>query len=52
MKIFYIGLGGFFGSITRYYISRYSNILFGDKLPLGTVFVNITGSFVLAYIYI
>ena len=52
MKILFIGIGGFLGSITRYFVAKYANIFFGDKLPLGTVIVNVTGSFVLGYIYV
>ncbi|MCX8083658.1 MAG: fluoride efflux transporter CrcB [Calditerrivibrio sp.] len=52
MKIFYIGIGGFLGSIARYLVSKYSNILLGDRVPLGTVIVNVTGSFVLGFLYV
>lgn len=52
MKIFFIGIGGFLGAISRYYVSKYSNIFLVDKIPLGTVIVNITGSFVLGYLYV
>lgn len=52
MKILYIGVGGFLGAISRYFTSKYVNAFFGDKLPLGTVFVNITGSFVLGFLYV
>lgn len=52
MKILYIGVGGFLGAISRYFASKYVNAFFGDKLPLGTVFVNITGSFFLGFLYV
>lgn len=52
MKILFIGVGGFLGAISRYYVSKYSNIFLGDKLPLGTVIVNVTGSFILGFLYV
>jgi len=52
MKILYIGCGGFFGAISRYFVSKYVNLIFGDKLPLGTVVVNVTGSFILGFLYV
>ncbi|MCA1927465.1 MAG: fluoride efflux transporter CrcB [Calditerrivibrio sp.] len=52
MKILYIGLGGFLGAVSRYFASKYVNAFFGDRIPLGTVFVNITGSFILGFLYV
>lgn len=45
-KIIYIGLGGFFGSIMRYVIAKYFNNIIGG-FPLGTLAVNVLGSFLL-----
>ena len=48
MLLFYIGLGGAVGAILRHLISKlniYSN------LPVGTLAVNIIGSFFLGYLY-
>lgn len=42
-QIWLIGLGGFFGAITRYVITVYFSKF--KLFPLGTFFVNITGSF-------
>lgn len=49
---FYVGIGGFFGANTRYFLSlvlteRFARIT-GIALPFGTAFVNITGSLLLA----
>lgn len=44
LKILLVGLGGFFGSIARYAVSRASFSLAGDKFPLGTLLVNVSGS--------
>jgi fluoride exporter len=49
MHVIYIGLGGFIGAVSRYLVSRYlSNIL--PSFPLGTLAVNILGSFLLGFI--
>lgn len=44
LKIIYIGLGGFLGSILRYIFSKYINQLVSG-FPLGTLAVNVFGSF-------
>lgn len=46
MSILYVALGGFAGSIIRYFLS---NLLNPDKrgFPRGTIFVNLSGSLVL-----
>ena len=49
LKILYIGLGGFFGSVTRFVVARYFNNLLAG-FPLGTLVVNVTGSFVLGFV--
>jgi fluoride exporter len=49
MHIIYIGAGGFIGAVSRFLISRYlSNLI--PSFPLGTLFVNITGSFVIGFV--
>lgn len=47
--ILYVGIGGFFGSISRFLISRYASSHLGT-FPYGTLFVNVTGTFILAFI--
>ncbi len=48
MKIaLFIGFGGFLGSIARYYISKINLIPAISMLPIGTLLVNIAGSFFL-----
>jgi len=51
MKIFIIGLGGFFGAILRYLSSKYANLLLSPTFPYGTLLVNVIGSFALGYLY-
>lgn len=48
-QILLIGVGGFFGSICRFLVSRYASAINGT-FPYGTLFVNVTGSFLLAFI--
>lgn len=48
-KYFYIGIGGAFGAILRYIIKGIS-INYNGNIPLNTLFINVTGSFLLAMI--
>lgn len=47
--IFLIGAGGFLGAIARYLTSRYLGG-FMASFPLGTLVVNVSGSFLLGFI--
>ena len=49
LHIIYIGLGGFIGAVSRYAVSRYISGLF-PAFPLGTLAVNVLGSFILGFI--
>jgi len=49
MHVIYIGLGGFIGAVSRYLVSRYLGNLI-PSFPLGTLAVNILGSFILGFI--
>ena len=51
MKILIIGFGGFIGAVFRFLVSRFVNTLLPFNIPLGTLFVNVLGSFALGYIY-
>jgi fluoride exporter len=46
MNVFCIAVGGFFGAISRYYLSGFLNRKYG-VMPIGTLIVNIFGSFLL-----
>jgi len=50
-KLLFIGAGGFVGAILRYGVSRASLAVFGNKIPYGTLIVNVLGSFFLGYIF-
>jgi CrcB protein len=49
IHVFYIGLGGFIGAISRYFVSRFLNNLF-SMFPMGTLTVNVLGSLILGFI--
>ncbi|HEX8965011.1 MAG TPA: fluoride efflux transporter CrcB [Patescibacteria group bacterium] len=49
LQIFYVGIGGFLGAIARFLVAKYTTNFLGT-FPVGTLFVNVTGSFVLAFI--
>lgn len=49
-NILLIGMGGFVGSVARYFVSKlniYVNIL---EIPVGTLLVNVIGSFAIGYL--
>ncbi len=49
INIIYIGFGGFIGAVSRYLLSRWVNSLL-PVFPLGTLVVNVLGSFALGFI--
>lgn len=48
--LFAIGIGGFFGAISRFLISTYMQKLTGSLFPVGTLTVNILGSFIIGFL--
>ncbi|NMM62807.1 fluoride efflux transporter CrcB [Clostridium sp. P21] len=49
-KYFFIGLGGFLGAILRFLVKSAPINNFGNNIPVNTLIINITGSFLLAFI--
>ena len=49
IHILYIGIGGFLGSVSRYLISKFLNNVI-PSFPLGTLAVNISGSFLIGFV--
>ncbi len=47
MDLIFIGMGGFFGAISRYLAASFVHRLLGPGFPYGTLFVNVVGSFFL-----
>ena len=50
INVLLICIGGFLGSISRYKLSLHLNRQFPNKVPFGTLFVNLLGSFLLGFI--
>jgi CrcB protein len=42
-----VGVGGFIGAIVRFIVSNSFGTRYNSKFPYGTLFINITGSFIL-----
>jgi fluoride exporter len=49
--LFIIGTGGFIGSVARYILSQWMQRVFETTFPIGTLIVNILGSFIIGIIY-
>ena len=49
-NILIIGLGGFIGSAARYAIGLWIGQKWGRSFPLGTFFVNVSGSFFIVFL--
>lgn len=49
MKYLVVGAGGFAGAIARFVVSGFVNRWLGVNFPCGTLAVNVTGSFILAF---
>jgi CrcB protein len=46
-KYWLVGIGGFFGSILRFWVGGYFGYRFGSRFPYGTLVINCTGSFLI-----
>src|SRR5580692_1157836 len=49
-KYWMVGLGGFFGSIARFWLGSYVTYRMGARFPYGTFIINISGSFLIGLI--
>jgi CrcB protein len=49
--LFFVGAGGFLGSISRFLASRFIQEHLPVAFPFGTFFVNISGCFLIGIIY-
>ncbi|MBU7007800.1 fluoride efflux transporter CrcB [Phosphitispora fastidiosa] len=52
MEYLYIGIGGFFGAMTRYGLSKWVGRHWSGKFPVATFWINITGSFILGLLFV
>lgn len=46
------GIGGFVGAVLRFSLSTWVNSLSNTSFPLGTLFVNVLGSFVIGFLFL
>ena len=49
LNYLWVGLGGALGSVARYWASGFVARHFGETFPLGTLVVNVTGSFLIGF---
>jgi CrcB protein len=46
----YVGMGGFLGAILRFFISGIAQKISGTTFPVGTLTVNVLGSFIIGFL--
>lgn len=46
---FLVGLGGVVGSLLRYLLSVFAEVVWGKEFPIGTLLINLSGSFLLGF---
>ena len=51
LRLLLVFVGGALGSVARYLVSTWSARALGADFPRGTLLVNVTGSFVLAFVF-
>jgi len=49
-NILLIGFGGFIGSVARYFLARLNLFIDFFSIPVGTLLVNVIGSFVIGFL--
>ena len=47
VRALYVGIGGFFGAIARYWVDGWISTRYRGDFPLATFVINVSGSFVL-----
>ncbi len=47
MNYFFVAIGSALGGVLRFWISALFERRFGESFPWGTIFINITGSFII-----
>ncbi|MDA8212275.1 MAG: fluoride efflux transporter CrcB [Clostridia bacterium] len=52
MEYVFVGLGGVFGALSRYGLSKWVGQRWRGDFPLATFLINITGSFVMGLLYV
>jgi CrcB protein len=49
-KFFIVGIGGFVGSVLRFWLGAYIGQRMGTRFPYGTFLINVTGSFLIGFV--
>jgi CrcB protein len=49
-KYWMVGLGGFLGSVLRFWLGGYISERMGARFPYGTFVINVTGSFLIGLV--
>jgi CrcB protein len=49
-KYLMVGIGGFVGSVLRYWVGGIVSNRLGTRFPYGTFFINVTGSFLIGFV--
>jgi CrcB protein len=50
--LLFVALGGASGAVSRYLLANWVHGLWEEKLPLGTLLVNVLGSFAIGIVYV
>lgn len=50
-SLLFVGMGGFFGSVSRYYIQLLFNKVLPGNFPYGTLIANVSGCFIIGIIF-
>ncbi len=50
--LLFIALGGASGAVTRYLVSNWALSLWQGRMPLGTLLVNVVGSFAIGIVFV
>ena len=51
LRILLVGLGGFVGTLFRYWLSGVIARRYGETFPLGTLVVNASGCFIIGFLF-
>jgi CrcB protein len=51
MRLLFVGLGGFVGTVARYWLSGLIARRYGETFPLGTLAVNALGCFLAGFLF-
>ena len=49
-KYWMVGIGGFLGSVARFWVGGYISNRMGTRFPYGTFAINITGCFLIGFV--